>query len=455
MLWALLLLCLTQLVVSVVFYVATSTWLLDQVDHSLLVTATQISTVISEQGNTLQSDHVNFQFDESTPTVQAFLRDQHFFVRLIDRQSGLVLDASNPNDVPVPSLKTSAVPHLETLVVGGHSELRIYTLPLPQNEMIALQVGMSLNQLRSTQTQVLRLLTAAFGLTVVFALAGGWFIGTRALAPIRGVTRTARNIKATDLTRRLDLKSSDDELEQLVQTFNAMLDRIEEAFRQQRRFTTDAAHELRTPLSIMRTGLDVVLSQDRSAEEFRSVLESTREEVQRLTELANGLLMLVRADTHELPLNNDWTDLSLLLQTVVDQLEVLAADKQIELQREVPPHIRIYGDQDRLIQVALNLIDNAIKYTPEGGQVRVTARSYATVAEFTIVNSGPPIADDELKHIFDRFYRIERSRNRDRGGFGLGLAIVKQIVELHGGTISVDSILGRGTTFTVQLPAGQ
>lgn len=454
-LWVLGLLCLIQLLVSIIFFMAASQWLQDQIDRSLFVTATQIATVISEDGDQLEQRDINFQFNEGGVATQAFLSEQQFFVRLIDRTTGEIIETSSINDVPL-TLDTQLTNNFyETIPLEQSDSIRIYTVALQQNQQFAIQVGVSLNGLIATQGQILRLLILAFGITAVCALLSGWFVGTRALIPIEGITRTAQEINAQDLNQRLDIQSSDDELQQLTQTFNDMLDRIQQAFHQQQQFTADAAHELRTPLSIMQTGLDVVLSQKRTADRYQASLESMREEVQRLSQLANTLLMLARADADELPIYKHKIDFSLLLETVIDQLSIVAEDKHIHVERLISPSIELYADEDRLIQVALNLLENALKYTPIGGTVRVKTNVTGINVQFSISNSGSKIPEKELKNIFDRFHRVDSSRNRSQGGFGLGLAISKQIIELHDGTIQALSDEDSGTQFTVILPTSE
>jgi heavy metal sensor kinase len=451
-LWVLFLLCLIQLGVSAIFYIGSSQWLQDQIDHSLYVTATQITTVISEEGDPLDQGDINFQFDEGGIGTQSFLREQRFFVRLVEQSTGRIIETSTVNDVPVSTISQSIDQSYETVHTANSDTMRIFTVRLHQNPQFAIQVGVSLNGMLDTQEQILRLLVGVFIVTVALSVASGWFVGTRALLPIRGITRTAQEINARDFDRRLDLHTSDDELKQLMRTFNDMLDRLQRAFQQQRQFTADAAHELRTPLSIMQTGLDVMLSQKRTVGQYQTSLESVREEVQRLTQLANSLLMLARADAHELPLHWQWFDLSLLLETVLDQLSLLAKEKHIQMERNITPRLELYADEDRMIQVALNLLENALKYAPQGGTVHVDATRIRHTIQFAVGNTGAAIPQNELAHIFDRFYRADPSRNRERGGFGLGLAITKQLIELQGGTILVESSEQTGTIFTVRFP---
>lgn len=453
-LWALLLLGVTQAVVSGVLYVSISTWLENQVDSNLLLTGTQVSSVLYDAEDALDMEDINL-FADGNIATQSFLRDQLFFARLIERSSGAIVAASADYDIPVTSQTLSAA-SFETVDFRDDenevNSVRIYTLPLSYTPRFTLQVGRSLEETREILSDVLRILVLLLAITVIFAPLSGWFLANRALVPIRATARTAARINETDLTRRLDLAASELELAQLVQTFNAMLDRIEQAFQRQRQFTADAAHELRTPLSIMQTGLDVTLSQERSAAQYRGALQSVSEEVQRLSQLANTLLMLARADSRELPLVKQPVNLTLLLDAVIDQFDTLAEDKMIRIQREIAVGLYVQGDEERLIQVMVNLIDNAVKYTPEGGMVCVIARRDAPITRIIISDTGPGIPETEQTHLFERFYRVDRSRNRHQGGFGLGLAIAKQIVDLHDGTIQVISQPGQGAQFIVTLP---
>lgn len=442
---------------SIVLYIAISTWLENQVNNNLLLTANQIASVLYDPEdiqNPLDVADVRLKLADNNIATRSFLRDQLFFVRLIDVSNGHILAASADYDVPV-TLSQIIETHFETVGVPKDDdidEIRVYTLRLSYVPHIALQVGVSLEETREIQGDVIRILIMLLLVTGTLAPFSGWFLANRALVPIRATARTAAEINETDLTQRLDLASSEIELEQLVQTFNAMLDRIEQAFQRQRQFTADAAHELRTPLSIMRTGLDVTLSQSRNVSEYRSALVSIQEEVQRLSHLTNTLLMLARADIHELPLEVKEVDLSLMLNTVVEQFGPVADEKHITITQEVAPALWLEGDEDRLIQIIFNLVDNAVKYTPEDGRVRVIARIVRQRVEITVEDTGTGIPLEEQTRIFDRFYRMDAARNRNQGGFGLGLAITKQIIDLHRGTIHIISAAGQGTQFVVTLP---
>lgn len=435
---------------SITFYGLTSSWLLDQVDHGLTTTATQVAAALDDD-EPLEAD--DFDLAQGSEVTSTVLRERQFFIRIIDVTNGDIRGESARYDVPVSPQARAGSPMFETLTApDGETPFRVYTLPFENSALFALQVGQSLGEVLQTQAQMLRLL--GFGLLTIglLAVGSGWFLANRALRPVHAMTQTAQTIGEQDLSRRIEIPLPDDELGLLARTFNTMLDRIEAAFRQQRQFTADAAHELRTPLSVMQTGIDVVLSQLRSVSEYQMMLETVRDEVIRLSALTTHLLMLARADDRTLRFEPHPTDLSLLLRTVAEQLSTAAEAKQISLHCDIPPNIVILADEGRLIQLALNLLENAVKYTPDGGRITVSLNQMEGQVRFSVADTGVGIAPDHLPHVFERFYRVDRARNRRQGGFGLGLAIAQQIARLHGGQITVVSRPGMGSEFTVTLP---
>ena len=457
-LWGLLLLGVIQIVVSSLLYVAISTWLEDEVNNNLVLTANQIALVLytpDDPKNPLDIVDARLQLtNNNNLATQTFLRSQLFFVRLIDLSNNEVLASSADYNLPAsqtPVMQT----RFDTVLFHENdksNEIRMYTLPLSYAPRFALQVGGSLAETREIQSDVLRILIVLLLFTGILAPLSGWFLANRALIPIRATARTAARINETDLTQRLDLAASEVELEHLVQTFNAMLDRLEHAFQRQRQFTADAAHELRTPLSIMQTGLEVTLSRARTASEYHDALASVQAEVLRLSQLANTLLMLARADSDDLPLKTLTVDLSLMLNTITEQFESLAAEKHISIESAIAPNLKLQGDEDQLIQVVSNLVDNAVKYSLTHGKVRIMANEHDNQVEISIEDTGPGISAAEQALIFDRFYRSDQSRNGNQASFGLGLAIVKRIVVLHNGSIRVVSQPGCGAKFIVTLP---
>ncbi|MEW6280073.1 MAG: histidine kinase dimerization/phospho-acceptor domain-containing protein, partial [Candidatus Eremiobacterota bacterium] len=275
-----------------------------------------------------------------------------------------------------------------------------------------LEVGRSDEDVRDTLSLLLSVLGPAYPIAVGVALAGGAFLAGRALAPIDALTSLARRISAEDLSQRLDSPGSDDELGRLAGTFNAMIERLEEAFQRQRRFTADASHELRTPLAVMRGHLEVALQGDRAAEDYRRVLTRLGEEVGRLIRLVSSLLTLARADSGQIPLHLEPLQAEAVVSGAVEQVRPLAAERGVSLSVEPGPDIVLQADEDLLLQLLLNLLDNAIKNTPRGGLV--TAGWGA--GRVWVRDTGVGVSPEDQARLFDRFFRVDRSRTRDTGG---------------------------------------
>jgi heavy metal sensor kinase len=279
------------------------------------------------------------------------------------------------------------------------------------------------------------------------------------LRPIDKITQTARAINASDLEGRINYEGANDEVGRLARTFDSMLDRLQGGFERERRFTADAAHELRTPLTALKGRIGVTLSQPRQPAVYEDALREMEGQVDRLVRLSNDLLFMARLDHREGGSPLDVIALSDLLAALVDQVRPLAEAKAIALVESVPPGLMVKGDMDLLIRLFLNLLDNAIKYTPSTGKIRVEAEKRADRICVSISDTGPGIPPEQLPHLFERFYRAESDRMRRRGqhvqaqgGAGLGLAIAREIARAHGGTLTVQSDLGEGSTFTFCIP---
>jgi heavy metal sensor kinase len=317
----------------------------------------------------------------------------------------------------------------------------------------ALEAGLADDDVRETLRSLLLIIAIAYPLTLGVASAGGAFLAGRALAPIDSITQAARRISAEDLGQRLNLPLPDDEVGRLARTFDEMIARLEEGFRRQRQFTADASHELRTPLTAIKGQVEVALSRERDAQGYREVLQAVNEESDRLIRLTGSLLTLARADAGGVSLSRERLDAGGLVAAVAEQVAPAAEAKGVRLAVADGPPLAILADEDMVIQLLLNLLDNAVKYTESGGEVRIGWRAVDTEVEISVRDTGAGIAPEHLPRIFDRFYRADPARSRAEGGAGLGLSICRWIAEAHGGTISVESVLGEGSTFTVKLPA--
>jgi heavy metal sensor kinase len=385
-------------------------------------------------------------------------RNDDHFTRLYATNGTLVFDdtTDGPQVPDIPSVIGSALRGEKSLtqVQAGADTLRVATFPILHKGRIAgvLQVGVSLADIEHTLRTILTVLLVMIPATVLLASGGGLFLANRALAPIDAITRTAQRISAENLSGRIGLVGPDDEVGRLARTFDTMLARLEVAFTRQRQFAADASHELRTPITAIIGQIDVALGWPESAESYRATLVTVREQAQRLARLASDLLFLARADVQPAARAVEPIDLSSLLPAVVTQVEPLAAARKQTIGLPALPAGMVDGNEDQLIRLLLNLLDNAIRYTPPGGRITLGYTRENRNIVISISDTGPGIAPEHLPHVFDRFYRVDRGRSRAQGGSGLGLAIAQSIAELHGGQITVESVVGQGSTFTVSLP---
>jgi len=316
-----------------------------------------------------------------------------------------------------------------------------------------LRVARSEERLRQELRRLLAILGLGLPLAGAFAGVGAYLIARRALAPIEGMARAAQQITAARLSDRLPVDNPDDELGHLASVFNSMFGRLEASFDQLRRFTADASHEMRTPLTAIRTVGEVGLREPRTDHQYREIIGSMLEEADRLNRLVESLLTLARAEAGHARLARERIDLGGMAREVVDHLSVLAEDKRQAVTIDAPDGVFVLADRVVLRQAVINLLDNAIKYSPVEGQVRVAVTAGPSpVAILAVQDSGPGIAPEHVGKIFDRFYRIEKSRSRAVGGAGLGLSIARWAVEAHGGRIEVDPGQPGGSVFRIVLP---
>ncbi len=323
---------------------------------------------------------------------------------------------------------------------------------------IQLLVGRSIGKEQAELRQLLWLLGATGAGVSLLGLAGGWLLSRRAVRPIYAITAMASGISASNLSRRINLAETESEMGNLAGVLNDMFGRLESSFQQQVRFTADASHELRTPLSIIYSHAELALGKPRSPEEYRETIDTCFRASKRMKSLVESLLVLARADAGKLAINREHFDLKDVVEECAELVSSLAAAKKVDLKLDLQS-TPIHGDTFRMAQVVTNLLTNAIHYNREGGSVTVALAATAGegtagtdgAAVLTVTDTGVGIAEEDQKHLFERFYRVDKARSRELGGSGLGLAICKSIVEAHGGTIMFTSKLGEGTSFVVRL----
>ena len=337
--------------------------------------------------------------------------------------------------------------------LAGDTTWRVATIPVRENGQMTwiVRVARSDRDVVAALQQLVIQMGLAVPLVLLVAIGSGQFLAGRALDPIDAITRTAGQIGAEDLGRRLGLRGRD-EIGRLAATFDRMLDRLDHAFQQQRQFTADASHELRTPLAMLMSQIDIALERTRTPSQYQQALSSMREDVAELSRLVSELLMLARAEAGQEPLAREQVDLAQVTSGVLISMEPLATSRQIQLRAAHGEKASLQGDETRLMQLVINLVDNAIKYTPPGGSVTVATWQEPGWAILEVKDTGPGIRAEHRQRIFERFYRADSARARG-GGAGLGLAISRWIAQAHGGDIQVSCGASGGTTFNVRLPA--
>jgi heavy metal sensor kinase len=450
-LWVAGLLCAVLIVFSSFVYLSLKNGLLTAVDDSLQLSAIQANAAVN-----FENGQINFSDSVPEGPTASDLVERGLTIRILSPQ-GNIIEAFGPyRNLPFSpsSLSTAQQNQSEFFTITDLTEsepVRFYSAPIIQNGSLAgiVQVAQSLGPVDDTLTRLLTTILLGIPLLIVIAGLGGYFLAARALAPIDKMTRTAQRISAEDLSARLDLPGTNDEVGRLAATFDQMIQHLDEAFRRERRFTADASHELRTPLAAMQAIISVIREEPRSPEDYEFALDDLAEETDRLRTLTEDLLRLARNDT-----NNSYEfeplDLSTLLTDLTESLQPLVEKKGLVLKSEIVDNLTITGDSDALIRLFVNLLDNAIKYTPEGEITCCLRHTSDGFVEVSITDSGSGIPEEDLPHIFKRFYRVEQSRSTR--GSGLGLSIASQIAQAHGGNIIATSTVGKGATFLVRLP---
>jgi heavy metal sensor kinase len=310
-------------------------------------------------------------------------------------------------------------------------------------------------QLSQDEAVVQRFTLRYFAALPVIVFVGGllgWFLTKRAMQPLHDVVRTSESITGTNLSLRIPLRGAGDELDRLIDTFNRMIARLENAFRQMRQFTTDVSHELRTPITAVRGQLEVALMSARSEEELRDAIQAALEEAERLSNLVKAMLALSHAESGQTVLRRERQDLAVLAGDIAEQFRVLADEAGIRLVTGLPANCEAAVDRTQFERLVSNLLANAVKYTPAGGEVRLTLKPLATAVELTVEDTGCGIPPQHLPQIFDRIFRVPGTSGGSERGLGLGLSFVDWIVRAHIGRIEVSSEPGRGTKFLVRLP---
>ncbi|GCF07204.1 sensor histidine kinase [Dictyobacter arantiisoli] len=465
MLWYTCVFAVLLFISGVILYKHLQTSLAGSLDTALQSRAEQIAGEI-------YLDHGTIQMHESVGELPGFEHsvnnhplsysdvNDDILVRILDAQGKPFRMTTAFRSIHVPESSITQPlqgnPWQDTIeTIDGKQDARIYSRSVTKDgKLIAvIQVGQFMGDLQNTLHHVAKEFIFLGVVVLLFSALGSYWLAALAFAPIHNLIRTARSIKEGDLKQRVPVPAARDEVRFLALTLNEMIASLDLVFERQRRFVADASHELRTPVAVIRSTTDVALLHGNAQEDYIAVIRNVNLEAERLGRLINDLLALARGDEGQTKLEHEAVRLDQLADVVTAHAETLAEERQVTLQCTDLQATTVEGDETRLIQMIMNLIDNAIIYTNAGGSISVSVTHNAQQAILTIRDTGIGIAPEHLSHIFERFYRIDPARIHDGGGSsGLGLAIVQWTIQAHRGTINVDSQLGQGSTFTITLP---
>lgn len=423
----------------------------------------------------------NILFDESGEVLQDIMEetdrqnslkdaiekessDEKYFkisARVLDMEKNTLITSANffapalkISEISMKNAKKGAVTFDTIRVEGVESPYRLITRPVYHNNSLKylLQVGIYLKPTVKIVENLEENFAMLIPALVIISIFCGRSIAKRSLNPIKEINSTTQKITVSTLSERLRSSHTGDELDTLTATINHMLDRLENSFKRTRQFTSDASHELRTPLAALKAGIEVTLSRRRSNEEYCVLLINNLKVLERMTKLVNDLLALSRTDSEANALDLKLINLAKILKQLHKKFMLISESRNISILMNDAPDMHILGDEALLRRLFSNLLDNAVKYTPDGGDVTISLEKRDSEIIARIEDTGIGIPETEFGKIFDRFYRVDPSRSSETGGAGLGLAICKNIAELHKGSIGVKSTINTGTTFSVYLP---
>ncbi len=484
-LWYTLVSAMLVLIFGIVFYTSSEQLLAKSFDTTLQLRAQQVAEGVTvRNGKMTVNDVVNElpELDSSAalidttdgdspapdpparngkdgmPNLSIPYPDKSIMVRIFDAYGKMIYSTATFNKISVPpeSIQQPLKGHpWPGTVMNSHMQpIRLYSTMLTDSQHVVgvVQVGQSLAKLNASLQNILIGLLLVTPFVLLLSAFGSYWLAGRAFKPIHRLALTAREIGAKDLSQRVPVPQPKDEVRELSVIFNQMIERLEQAFAQQRRFVADASHELRTPVAVIRSMTELAVSNPSDAEDNLLVLHEVNAESEHLAHLISDLFALARADEGQIKLDSEPVRLDLLASDVVSSLEPLADERKVALQTAELNPATVLGDAARLIQIIMSLVDNALIYTNSGGNVTLSVKSNASHAYLVVRDTGIGIAKSDIEHIFERFYRADPARSKAVGGSGLGLSIVDWLVHAQNGTISVESELCKGSTFTVMFP---
>jgi heavy metal sensor kinase len=451
-LWFALILCAILIISGIVLHILLERYLIDQVDENLRVYSARVHGTLHPQEipNPLDYEVIHSKL----PPIHEFA-SPGIYIQLIDGGGKVVVKSSNLGEQELP-VNTSLISQgfagnvdIETLAAGDGASVRIMVSPLYlRDEVLLLEVAQSLNHIDAAMSQVRLALLSSILVALILASISGGVIVRRALAPVSRITQTAQDIEtSSDLSRRVGHSGPSDEIGELAATFDHMIQHLDRVFQSQKGFVADASHELRGPLTVIRGNLDL-LKRKLGEEDRRESLKAIEQESIEMSKIVDDFLLLAEVESGQPALQQTVWLKNIIAEEII-RAKALIGRRQIILERQ--EELTVQGDPQRLKQLLSNLVDNAIKHTPEDGTITLSLFQDGSWASMEVADNGIGISPEHLPHIFDRFYRVDKARSRGSGGTGLGLAIVKGIAEQHNGKVIVSSEPSKGSKFTVWL----
>jgi heavy metal sensor kinase len=455
-LWYILTFSVSALLICSFLYVGLKRQLLKEIDRFLLDETTEMEKVLSREP---KETDLLIVFEDEVMSRKYY----PLLFRILDARGEPLFVSSGFKDLGVGSddrILVNARERKETRaeirVPGRRRPFRIISTPVYAGEELAyiIQVGTHLHFLRKNMAHFKNNILAALPIMLVLGSLGGWMLARKSLAPIGYIASKAQSMSSRNLSERLSMRGTGDEMDDLIRTINEMIARLETSFTRMAEFTADTSHELKTPLCAMRGEAEVLLSKERASEEYQEALVHFVEQFDHLNQMINDLILLSKFDSSQIELKLDPLRLDLLLREICSLFQILAEQRGLALEMDKGAEVTVAGDKTRLQQLFTNLLDNAIKYTSKGS-IQVRIERDGPWAAVRVQDTGIGIPPQEQEKIFKRFYRVDKSRSRETGGVGLGLSIVEWIVNAHHGRIEVESVPEQGSTFTVYLPISE
>jgi two-component system, OmpR family, sensor kinase len=380
----------------------------------------------------------------------SILSSKNNYIQVFSPEDTIIHESANlgNDDLPVEESQLNKIVY-KTVEDFKGSQIRLAAYKTI-NYTIA--IGMPLKETMITLNNLITIFSLLIPSTLIILIVGGWYLTNRSLKPIDDISKTAQEITTKHLHKRIVQSKNEDEIGRLILTLNNMIDRLEKSFEKIQQFSADASHELRTPLTILIGELQNALQKDLSTKEYQEVISNSIDEIFIMSKIIEDLLTLYKADSDQINLLINEINLNEMMSEIYEDSQIISMKKKITVSMELKDNIKINGDKIRLRQLFLNLIENAVKYSPEMGEIKILLKKEDQNAVISIMDSGIGIPEDVGDKIFDRFYRVDKARTRIEGGTGLGLSISKWIAESHGGKLEYKSKVDKGSSFNVYLP---